>query len=171
MSHLILQRRTLIRWAGLSLAGGLAAQLAGCATPPPPPSLPDNARDVSAAAVPLINAVRARQGLPPVSVDRAAAGAAVHQARRMAGYGKMAHLLGPGDDFKARMKGGGVALPAAENVATGQDTLERAMQAWVHSPKHLHNMLGHYTGLGVAVAYQASIGNRPYWAMVLSNPG
>ncbi len=161
-------RRQLLNWTGLALAAGLAASLSGCATPPPPPVV-GNGRDVSAAALPLINALRARHGLPPVAVDAAASGAAVSQARRMAFYGKMAHLLGPGDDFKQRMKSQSVALPAAENVATGQDTLERAMQAWINSPKHLHNMLGAYKGLGVGVALQDA-GNRPYWSMVLSNP-
>lgn len=167
MTKTLLNRRALLRGTGFTIA----ALLAGCATPPPPPVPAGNARDVSAAAVPMLNALRAKKGLPPVSVDGAAAGAAVHQARRMAGAQKMAHLIGPGDDFKARMKGGGVRLPAAENVATGQDSLERAMQAWINSPKHLHNMLGAYRGLGVAVAYDATNGNRPYWAMVLSNPG
>jgi uncharacterized protein YkwD len=163
-------RRALLKWAGLSLAAGLTGTLAGCATPPSPVTS-GSARDHSAPAVAMLNTLRARKGLPPVTVDRAAAGAAVHQARRMASAAKMAHLIGLGDDFKSRMKGDGVALPAAENVAAGQDTLEAAMQAWIDSPKHLHNMLGSYRGLGVAVAYDAGNGNRPYWAMVLSNPG
>lgn len=162
-------RRRLLHWAGLSIAGGIAANLAGCATPPPPPPS-GNARDVSATALPMINALRAKKGLSPLSLDGATAGAAVSQARRMASYGKMAHLLGPGDDFKDRMKSQSVPLPAAENVATGQDSLEKAMEAWIKSPKHLHNMLGNYGALGVAVAYQSSADNRPYWAMVLSNP-
>lgn len=165
MTSNILDRRSILAGAALSIA----ALLAGCATPPPP-SKPSNARDYSAAAVASVNALRARKGLAPVAADPAAAGAAVTQARRMVSYRKMAHLLGPGDDFKARMKGGGVALPAAENVAAGQGSLEEAIDAWVKSPKHLHNMLGDYSGMGVAVAYDASNGNRPYWAMVLSNP-
>ena len=142
MTFAFLNRRNLIAGAAL----GLAAAIAGCATPPPPPQ-PANSRDYSAAAVASVNAIRAKKGLKPVSVDPAAAGAAVSQARRMASYRKMAHLLGPGDDFKARMKGGGVSLPAAENVATGQDSLERAIDAWVKSPKHLHNMPVSYTHL------------------------
>lgn len=158
-------RRRLMAAAAFSIA----APIAGCATPPPPPK-PSNAQDYSAAAVAAVNAVRAKKGLKPVAVDPAAAGAAVSQARRMVSYRKMAHLLGPGDDFKARMKGGGVALPASENVATGQDSLAEAIDAWVKSPRHLHNMLGDFTGMGVAVAYDVTDGNRPYWAMVLSNP-
>ena len=169
MTDILIDRRRLLHWTGATLAGGLVLSLSGCATPPPP-AVPENARDVTASAVPILNALRARKGLPPVSVDAPASVAAVSQARRMAAHGKMAHLLGPDDDFKARMKSHEVALPAAENVATGQDSLERAMKAWIDSPKHLHNMLGDYRGLGVAVAYQRENNNRPYWAMVLSNP-
>jgi uncharacterized protein YkwD len=67
------------------------------------------------------------------------------------------------------MKGGDVTLPAAENIAAGQDSVARAVQAWIDSPKHLHNMLGNYSGLGVAIARNPASGNRPYWAMVLSS--
>jgi len=63
----------------------------------------------------------------------------------------------------------GVRLQAAENIATGQETAERAFQAWVHSPKHLKNMLGPYKGLGVAVSQNSASDNRPFWSMVLSN--
>lgn len=154
-----------------TLAGlGLTMPLAGCMTTPKPPVLPPNVRDLTLACLPLINDLRKKKGLPALGVDPAAAGAAVSQALRMVSYQKMAHLLTPFDDFKARMKAGNVSLPAAENVATGQDSVDEAMQAWIHSPKHLENMLGTYRGLGVAVAYDLADGNRPYWAMVLSNP-
>ncbi len=163
-------RRTLLSRA-VTLAGlGLTASLAGCMTTPKPPVLPPNVRDQTLACLPLINALRQKKNLPALGLDPAAAGAAVSQALRMVSYHKMAHLLTPLDDFKARMKAGNVSLPAAENVATGQDSVEEAMKAWIDSPKHLENMLGSYRGLGVAVAYDLSDGNRPYWAMVLSNP-
>ena len=80
---------------------------------------------------------------------------------------KMAHLIGLTDSFLIRMKDGKVPLPAAENVASGQDSVERVVKAWITSPPHLENMLGSYNGLGVAVAYDAANRNRPYWAMVL----
>jgi uncharacterized protein YkwD len=91
----------------------------------------------------------------------------MHQAARMASAGKMRHNIGWRDSFYDRMKGQGVTLPAAENIAVGQKDAERAYDAWYNSPKHLENMLGNYRGLGVAVAQNSSSGNRPYWAMVL----
>ena len=163
-------RRLLLKRATAVAGLGLLVPLSGCMTRPKPPVLPPNARDLSLACLPLINDLRKKKQLPPLMVDPAAANAAVAQALRMVSYHKMAHLLTPLDDFKARMKAGNVALPAAENVATGQDSVEEAMKAWINSPKHLENMLGAFRGLGVAVAFDLTDENRPYWAMVLSNP-
>lgn len=163
-------RRAFLERAATLAGLGLTATLSGCMTTPKPPVLPPNARDLTLACLPLINDLRKKKGLSALGADPAAANAAVSQALRMVSYKKMAHLLTPFDDFKARMKAGNVSLPAAENVATGQDSVDEAMQAWIRSPKHLENMLGNYRGLGVAVAFDITDADRPYWAMVLSNP-
>ena len=76
--------------------------------------------------------------------------------------------VGFGASFGKRMRGMGVALPAAENIAAGQDNAAEAFEAWYRSPKHLANMLGNYRGLGVAVVSNPASGGRRYWAMVLS---
>jgi uncharacterized protein YkwD len=60
-------------------------------------------------------------------------------------------------------------LPAAENIAEGQRSTDAVVTAWINSPHHLENMLGPYTGLGVALAYDGSSNNMPYWSMVLSS--
>lgn len=125
--------------------------------------------DHTAEALVQVNALRAKSNLPALSPDPAAQAAALAQARRMAVAGEMSHLIGFNDSFLERMKGMKVSLPAAENIATGQDTVGRAVEAWINSPKHLHNMLGNYRGLGVAMATSASSAGRPFWAMVLSN--
>ncbi|MFT4182473.1 MAG: CAP domain-containing protein [Rhizobium sp.] len=159
-----LTRRDTLRLAALALA----ASAASCATPPSRVSnIP--ASDQTASALPLVNALRARNGLPPLKVDAAASTAAVYQARRMADAGKMEHLIGIGDNFGKRVKESGVKLPAAENIAEGQKSVDAAVTAWINSPKHLHNMLGKYDGLGVALAYAPSSGGKPYWSMVLSS--
>jgi uncharacterized protein YkwD len=84
----------------------------------------------------------------------------------MAKAGQMSHLIGFGDNFGTRMGQSDVTLPAAENIASGQNTVDAAVQAWIDSPKHLKNMLGSYKGLGVAAARSSD--GRNYWAMVLS---
>lgn len=160
----IYTRRNALRLAALALA----VSVASCATPPTHVSNTPSS-DQSASALPLINALRAKNGLPPLRVDAAASSAAVYQAKRMADAGKMEHLIGIGDDFGKRVKASGVKLPAAENIAEGQRDVNAAMTAWINSPKHLHNMLGKYDGLGVALAYAPSSGGKPYWSMVLSS--
>jgi uncharacterized protein YkwD len=166
MQNLSTRRHLLKAGAFLSLAA-----LAGCvSTKSEKPS--GDGSDQTEATLGYVNALRKDRGLSPLSNDPVAAAAALSQANRMAKAGKMSHLIGMGDSFLDRMKGQGVALPAAENIAAGQDNAESAYQAWYRSPKHLENMLGSgYRGLGVAVVRNPASGNRPYWAMVLSSSG
>lgn len=157
-------RRAFLR-TGTLLSLGL---LASCGTPRMTPG--GNGSDQTEATLGHVNALRVEKGLKPLVRDPAAAQAALSQAGRMARAGKMSHLIGMGDSFLSRMKGDGVALPAAENIAMGQDSAEKAYEAWYRSPSHLKNMLGpNYSGLGVAVMRNPASGNEPYWAMVLSS--
>jgi uncharacterized protein YkwD len=152
---------------GFLVLSGMGLLLSGCSatrvlTPTP------GAEDGTTAALPMVNRVRQGSGLASLSPNTPARKAAVQQAMRMAKANEMKHLIGFGDDFGGRMKRNGVALPAAENIAAGQTSVEAAVQAWIDSPSHLKNMLGGgYRGLGVAVA-RASPASEPYWAMVLS---
>ena len=164
MARSDLPRRRLL----LLSAGGIAAALAGCRTTDVLSPTDGQSRVETAAALTMVNTLRQSRGLSALSRNAQAEIAAVAQAKRMARAGEMSHLIGFNDSFAARMKGHGVPLPAAENIAAGQDTVERAVQAWIDSKRHLDNMLGNFYGLGVAVAWDASSGNRPYWAMVLS---
>lgn len=156
-------RRALLR-GGVVLSLGF---LASCSTTDI--ALEGDGSDQTDTTLAYVNDLRRARGLRPLSRDPAAAGAALAQANRMAKADKMAHLIGFNDSFLTRMKTAGVALPAAENIAAGQDSAQKAYTAWHDSPKHLENMLGtNYTGLGVAVVRNPASGNRPYWAMVLS---
>lgn len=157
-------RRRMLFFSGLATVAGLSAcksvfDLAPSAGP---------ATDETEAALPLVNALRARNNLPPLAFNKAAAHAAADQAVRMAAHGLMEHNIGIGSNFAKRMKGMDVKLPAAENIAMGQNSVERAVDAWINSHKHLVNMLGDYQGLGVAVAHSSASGDKPYWSMVLS---
>lgn len=152
------------------IGSGTTLLLAGCSvTTTLAPIESGTSADMTDAALPMVNSVRRRQGKSGLFNDPVAANAAKDQAIRMSRYGKMRHDLGSDRNFLARMKRLEVPLPAAENIATGQDSTEEAIAAWIHSKKHLENMLGSYTGLGVAVAKNAGTEDRPYWSMVLSN--
>ncbi|MDO9416290.1 CAP domain-containing protein [Pararhizobium sp.] len=165
MQPSFLSRRTLLK-AGAVVSFGA---LAGCSTSKLLTPDSGTGSDQTGATLGYVNALRAKNGLEPLSRDPVAAAAAMDQAGRMARAGKMEHNIGLGANFYDRMKGQGVVLPAAENIAAGQDDAARSYDAWFRSPKHLQNMLGAgYRGLGVAVVQNPATGNRPYWAMVLS---
>lgn len=158
-------RRNVLRLTALSLAAGVV----GCATSPSPTKVAKvPGADQTAAALPMVNALRAKNGLPALHADPAATAAALYQAKRMASAGSMRHLMGVGDNFGDRVKASGVKLPAAENIAAQQSDVGAAVTAWINSPHHLRNMLGNYSGIGVAVAHNPASGDTPYWAMVLS---
>lgn len=145
------------------------AALAGCSVTGAPAPSARSGGDRTPAALALVNRLRAERGLPALVVDRAAQRAAMDQASRMAAAGRMEHEIGLGASFARRMKDMAVALPAAENIAAGQDGAAGAFEAWRRSPKHLANMLNpRFRGLGVAVVSSPASGGRPYWAMVLS---
>ncbi|HEV7319191.1 MAG TPA: CAP domain-containing protein [Ensifer sp.] len=161
---LVIERRGLLRATAILSLGALA----GCTTSQVLTPGSGAGSDQTEASLGYVNSLRKGKGLSPLVADKAASAAAMNQAARMAKAGKMQHLIGWNDSFYDRMKGQGVTLPAAENIAMGQDDAERAYDAWYKSPKHLENMLGNYRGLGVAVAQNSASGNRPFWAMVLS---
>ncbi|WP_421580689.1 CAP domain-containing protein [Shinella sp. M31] len=161
----MLTRRTFLA----ASAAAIAALAAGCSTTSVLTPSAGTGSDQTAASLGLVNKLRAERGLPALAIDRQAQRAAMDQASRMASAGKMEHNIGFGANFLKRMKGMEVALPAAENIAVGQDSAVEAFDAWYRSPKHLVNMLGaSYRGLGVAVVSNPASGGRPYWAMVLS---
>ncbi|WP_105381377.1 CAP domain-containing protein [Neorhizobium alkalisoli] len=150
---------------GFLVLSGMGLLLAGCSTTSVlTPTA--GAEDETQAALPMVNKLRQSRSLATLTLDTPARKAAAQQAIRMAKAEKMKHLIGFGDDFGSRMKRNDVALPAAENIASGQDSVNAAVQAWIDSPKHLENMLGSFRGLGVAVARAGD--SRTYWAMVLS---
>jgi uncharacterized protein YkwD len=144
---------------------GIGLLLAGCSTTGVLTPTPGS-EDDTVAALPMVNKLRQSKGLAALKLDAPARKAAAIQAARMAKAGEMKHLIGFGDDFGDRMKKSDVTLPAAENIASGQNTVDAAVEAWINSPKHLENMLGSYKGLGVAMARAGNA--RAYWAMVLS---
>jgi uncharacterized protein YkwD len=159
MRSIDLSRRGFIALTGFGLL------LAGCSTTSVLAPTPGS-EDETATALPMVNQLRKSRGLSALALDTPARKAAGIQAIRMAKAEQMTHLIGLGDDFGTRMKRSDVALPAAENIAAGQHSVEAAVQAWIDSSRHLENMLGDFQGLGVAVAKAEN--GRPYWAMVLS---
>ncbi|HEV3122295.1 MAG TPA: CAP domain-containing protein [Isosphaeraceae bacterium] len=115
------------------------------------------------------NKERARAGLPPLSPSPVLTAAAQAHAADMARRQWMSHRGGDFSSPARRIEHAGYSFTAmGENVAAGQTTPEEAMRAWMRSPGHRHNVLGHYSEIGVGVA-RASNGWL-YWCVDFGKP-
>lgn len=143
-------------------AAALLGALAACGAPA---SRTGPARAVAPftpeAALALVNAYRAENGVPPLRLDPALAAAAASHSRAMLAAGRMGHDVGT--EFTARLAAHGVlGRSAAENVAYGQRSLAEVMEGWKRSSGHAANMrLAGLTRMGIAEA-------GSYWTLVLA---
>ena len=103
----------------------------------------------------LINAVRKGQGLQALAWNDAIAGEAkIHSLNMAAGAVSVGH---DGFDARAEAIGKKVAwVSIGENVAYNQgyaDPVAKAVEGWMKSDGHRHNILGDFnlTGIGVAI--------------------
>lgn len=118
---------------------------------------------VTGQALVLVNRYRTANNREPLIIDPHAERAALKHAEEMALSGKLSH-----DNFRSRLQEAEIVAPSAENVGVGQQTVAQVIRAWQGSSQHRRNLLGTYNRFGMAVARNASSGNRPYWAMILS---
>lgn len=118
------------------------------------------------AATKALNQLRASEGRPPLSYSTALEQAALAHARDMARTGRFSHTGSNGSDVGARVRRAGYEWCfVAENIARGQETLERAMTGWRNSPGHLRNMLHRR-----AEAFGLARAEGRHWVMVLAAP-
>ena len=60
----------------------------------------------------------------------------------------------------------------AENIAAGSDTPEQAIDQWMTSSGHCHNIMNSaYTEIGMACVINPLSEYRTYWTLVLASPG
>ncbi|HEX5415383.1 MAG TPA: CAP domain-containing protein, partial [Chloroflexota bacterium] len=107
-------------------------------------------------AVALVNAERARQGLPPLRVAPELAAAAQSYAQLMASRGFFSHDGPDGSTMVSRDQAAGYTnwTLLEENLAAGNATAPEAVAAWLASPEHRANILSpkvDETGVGFAV--------------------
>ncbi|MGD9737840.1 MAG: CAP domain-containing protein [Bauldia sp.] len=120
------------------------------------------------AAAAMISAIRARNGLGPVTVDADLMSRAVNQANAMARAGVMSHTVD--GDFQRRMRGR-LNSAAAENIGAGYTSLEAVMASWTASPGHYSNLLlPGATNIGIAVAFNPNSTYGNFFALILAGP-
>ncbi|MBF6599885.1 MAG: CAP domain-containing protein [Dehalococcoidia bacterium] len=117
-----------------------------------------------------INAIRVKNGLPPLTPDAALVNVARIRSRDMAANNYFGHVPPNGCNYVCLMDQNGVARAwAGENIAWNTydwaQTADVAVQMWGTSPPHLENILNcHYTRFGTGVAKAAD--GKVYYTMI-----
>jgi uncharacterized protein YkwD len=115
------------------------------------------------------NKERARMGLPPLHLDRLLIAAAQEHAQDMAERRTLTHEGADGSTPAQRSERQGYRYKQlGENVAAGQRTVQEVMQNWMQSPPHRQNILGDFSDMGAARAYDT--GGATYWCVVFGRP-
>lgn len=163
-----------------ALAAATGVTLAGCASAPPPPPLPEGqpafyrnlaasgAKVDTAAARDMISIYRANKGLGPLTLDPTLQQAAQAQADAMARAGQVTHGPGPLQSRLSRF--GANPGRAAENVSAGYYTMAEAFSGWRDSRPHNANMLNPAVKrMGIATAYAPGTKYKVYWALIVTD--
>ncbi len=145
------------------------------ATKAPPGALAD--RDYSATqldadrARQLINDYRRQNGLKALSLDALLTKAAKAHSRDLAKWDRISHFGSDGSNPWDRVKRAGYkARLAAENVGTGQATLEEVMAGWKKSPGHNKNLLlRDAEHMGIALVQAPKTEFRTFWTLVIGS--
>ncbi|EGZ19771.1 hypothetical protein PHYSODRAFT_365230, partial [Phytophthora sojae] len=111
-----------------------------------------------------VNQARASEGLPALCTNKKLQAAAQRHSDDQAANDYMDHTGTDGSNIEQRIAGEGFDWSAvAENVAAGQPDVDAVMEAWMASPGHRENILGDYTMLGTAYAYNPDTTYQHYW--------
>ncbi len=140
---------------------GAAAQ-AGC-------SIPSNADAMQKELLTHLNAERKARGLSALTLsaklDKAAQGAACDNAKRKS----ISHVSSDGGTLKTRLRRVGYGYrTAAENTGRGFGSGARAVEWWMHSPKHKDNiLLRKAREVGVGIAVSPAPDSKLHWILVV----
>ena len=173
------QRPALRSGLGLSdkaakLAGGDAPAVDSSAKAPKG-ALAD--RDYSGAqldadlALKLINDYRATNGLKPLRLDPKLTVAAKAHSRDLAKTDRISHYGSDGSSPWDRVKRAGYSAKiAAENVGTGQASLQEVFKGWEQSPGHNRNLLlPGAKDMGIALIADPKTEFKTFWTLVVGS--
>jgi len=137
-------------------------------TPSPVPTttvLPTPVNACGQGLIPLINQVRAENGLPPLAESPLLNADAQQYADFIASRSILSHTA-DGRTLDARAEAAGYTgwKALGENLAGGYDTPEQAVTAWLASPGH-HDIImsPSYTETGVGCAWNAASPYGSFW--------
>jgi uncharacterized protein YkwD len=120
----------------------------------------------------LVNAYRRENGLRPLKLQPALTEAARSHARDLAKWDRISHFGSDGSNPWDRVKRAGYnARLAAENVGTGQITIDEVMKGWEASPGHKKNLLlPEAEHMGIALVQDSKTEFKTFWALVIASP-
>jgi uncharacterized protein YkwD len=124
----------------------------------------EKARDV-------INAYRRQKGLKPLTLNAELTTAAKIHSRDLARWDRISHFGSDGSNPWDRVKRAGYsARIAAENVGTGQVTIEEVMKGWQASPSHNKNLLlPEAEHMGIALVQDPKTEFKTFWTLVVGS--
>jgi uncharacterized protein YkwD len=117
----------------------------------------------------LINAYRQRHGLKPLKLNTALTEAAKAHARDLAKWDRISHYGSDGSNPWDRIKRVGYnAKVAAENVGTGQASVEEVLKGWEASPGHNKNLLlRDAEHMGIALVQDPRTEFKTFWTLLV----
>ena len=119
----------------------------------------------------LINAYRKQKGLKPLRLNPALTEAAKAHSRDLAKWDRISHYGSDGSNPWDRVKRAGYnAKLAAENVGTGQTTIEEVMKGWQASTGHNKNLLlSDAQEMGIALVQDPRTEFKTFWTLVVGS--
>ena len=120
----------------------------------------------------LINAYRKQNGLRPLELNPQLTTAAKDHATDLAKWDRISHYGSDGSNPWDRVKRSGYnPKVAAENVGTGQATMEEVFKGWRESDGHNKNLLlPDATHMGIALVRDPKTEFKTFWALVVGSP-
>jgi uncharacterized protein YkwD len=124
------------------------------------------------AALELINKYRRQHGLKPLRLSAELSAAAKDHSRDLAKWDRISHFGSDGSNPWDRVKKAGYnPRLAAENVGTGQASIEEVVKGWRESPGHNKNLLlADAEHMGIALVQDPKTEFKTFWTLVLAAP-
>ena len=125
-----------------------------------------------ARALKLVNDYRRQKGLRPLRLNARLTLAAKAHSRDLAKYDRISHYGSDGSNPWDRVKRAGYnAKLAAENVGTGQASIEEVFRGWQKSPGHDKNLLlADAEHMGIALVRKEKSEFKTFWTLVIGAP-
>jgi uncharacterized protein YkwD len=149
----------------------VASSFGGSDDEQPSPSVAQHSLD-PVAAQKLVNAYRAEKGLRPLKLNPKLSDAARRHSEDLAKSDRISHFGSDGSDAWERVRKSGYgARMTAENVGTGQQSLDEVFHGWQKSKDHNANLLlKDADEMGVAMVYNPKTQFKTFWTMVVASP-